>query len=66
MGSLVLIRGCSIKTDCRNVSRTGHDPNDYEIGKRRSLPTINIMNKVCAAFEAEKMGLWTYTHTGNH
>ena len=23
----------------------GHDPNDYEIGKRRGLPTINIMNK---------------------
>lgn len=24
---------------------TGHDPNDYEIGKRVGLPTINIMNK---------------------
>lgn len=23
----------------------GHDPNDYEIGKRVGLPTINIMNK---------------------
>ena len=23
----------------------GHDPNDYAIGKRRSLPIINIMNK---------------------
>ncbi|KIY92395.1 valyl-tRNA synthetase [Monoraphidium neglectum] len=23
----------------------GHDPNDYEIGKRRGLETINIMNK---------------------
>lgn len=25
---------------------TGHDPNDYEIGKRVGLPIINIMNKV--------------------
>jgi valyl-tRNA synthetase len=24
---------------------SGHDPNDYEIGKRVGLPTINIMNK---------------------
>lgn len=24
---------------------TGHDINDYEIGKRRGLPIINIMNK---------------------
>lgn len=24
---------------------TGHDPNDYEIGKRHSLPLINIMNR---------------------
>jgi hypothetical protein len=24
---------------------TGHDPNDYEIGKRRDLETINIMNR---------------------
>jgi valyl-tRNA synthetase len=23
----------------------GHDPNDYEIGKRVGLETINIMNK---------------------
>lgn len=23
----------------------GHDPNDYEMGKRRDLATINIMNK---------------------
>ncbi|CAM9722463.1 unnamed protein product [Choristocarpus tenellus] len=23
----------------------GHDPNDYEIGKRHSLPTINIMER---------------------
>ncbi|GAB0491634.1 hypothetical protein MMPV_002888 [Pyropia vietnamensis] len=23
----------------------GHDPNDYEIGKRHSLPTINLLNK---------------------
>lgn len=23
----------------------GHDPNDYEIGRRVGLPTINIMNK---------------------
>jgi valyl-tRNA synthetase len=23
----------------------GHDPNDYEIGKRHNLPAINIMNK---------------------
>eukprot|EP00898_Chlorokybus_atmophyticus_P004926 jgi/Chlat1/5434/Chrsp36S05441 len=23
----------------------GHDPNDYEIGKRRGLPIVNIMNK---------------------
>ena len=23
----------------------GHDPNDYEIGKRQNLPIINIMNK---------------------
>lgn len=23
----------------------GHDPNDYEIGKRHSLPIINIMNR---------------------
>jgi valyl-tRNA synthetase len=23
----------------------GHDPNDYEIGKRYGLPIINIMNK---------------------
>ncbi len=22
----------------------GHDPNDYEIGRRVGLPTINIMN----------------------
>lgn len=27
----------------------GHDPNDYEIGKRVGLPTINIMNKVRGA-----------------
>ena len=27
----------------------GHDVNDYEIGKRRGLETINIMNKVCSA-----------------
>lgn len=27
------------------VSAAGHDPNDYEIGKRVGLPTINIMNK---------------------
>ena len=26
------------------VRRPGHDPNDYEIGKRLGLPTINIMN----------------------
>ncbi len=26
-------------------SFSGHDINDYEIGKRRGLPTINIMNK---------------------
>jgi valyl-tRNA synthetase len=24
---------------------SGHDPNDYEIGRRVGLPTINIMNK---------------------
>lgn len=24
---------------------TGHDPNDYEIGKRHSLATINLMEK---------------------
>lgn len=24
---------------------SGHDPNDYEIGKRHSLPTINLMEK---------------------
>jgi valyl-tRNA synthetase len=24
----------------------GHDPNDYEIGKRVGLEIINIMNKV--------------------
>lgn len=24
---------------------TGHDPNDYEIGKRHSLQTINLMEK---------------------
>ncbi len=24
---------------------SGHDPNDYEIGKRVGLDTINIMNK---------------------
>lgn len=23
----------------------GHDPNDYEIGKRQNLQTINILNK---------------------
>jgi valyl-tRNA synthetase len=23
----------------------GHDPNDYEIGKKQNLPIINIMNK---------------------
>eukprot|EP00544_Gedaniella_sp_CCMP2646_P006084 CAMPEP_0202496132 /NCGR_PEP_ID=MMETSP1361-20130828/19001_1 /ASSEMBLY_ACC=CAM_ASM_000849 /TAXON_ID=210615 /ORGANISM="Staurosira complex sp., Strain CCMP2646" /LENGTH=994 /DNA_ID=CAMNT_0049127377 /DNA_START=8 /DNA_END=2992 /DNA_ORIENTATION=+ len=23
----------------------GHDPNDYEIGKKQNLPTINVMNK---------------------
>lgn len=23
----------------------GHDPNDYEIGKRHALPTINLLNK---------------------
>ncbi len=28
----------------------GHDPNDYEIGKRVGLPIINIMNKVSALF----------------
>lgn len=29
----------------RSLSRLGHDPNDYEIGKRCSLPTINLMTK---------------------
>jgi valyl-tRNA synthetase len=27
------------------VCCAGHDPNDYEIGKRVGLETINIMNK---------------------
>lgn len=27
------------------LSSSGHDPNDYEIGKRCSLPTINLMTK---------------------
>lgn len=26
-------------------NQKGHDPNDYEIGKRRGLETITIMNK---------------------
>lgn len=26
-------------------NETGHDPNDYEIGKRHSLPVINVMNR---------------------
>lgn len=27
------------------IKPKGHDPNDYEIGKRRGLETITIMNK---------------------
>ena len=30
----------------------GHDPNDYEIGKRHKLPIINIMNKDATLNEA--------------
>jgi valyl-tRNA synthetase len=30
----------------------GHDPNDYEIGKRHNLPMINIMNKDASLNEA--------------
>lgn len=30
---------------CCCVLLSGHDPNDYEIGRRVGLPTINIMNK---------------------
>ncbi|EKX31259.1 hypothetical protein GUITHDRAFT_83283 [Guillardia theta CCMP2712] len=30
-------------TGCLKIT-PGHDPNDYEIGKKHSLPTINIMN----------------------
>ena len=29
-----------------HVSSAAHDVNDYEIGKRRGLETINILNKV--------------------
>jgi len=30
----------------------GHDPNDYELGKKHALPTINIMNRDASINEA--------------
>jgi len=33
-------------THTHTLAHIGHDPNDYEIGKRFNLETINIMNKV--------------------
>jgi len=30
-------------TGCLKIT-PGHDPNDYELGKKYKLPTINIMN----------------------
>ena len=34
------------------VWRAGHDPNDWEIGKRRGLEVLNIMNKDASMNEA--------------
>lgn len=37
-------------------TRAGHDPNDWEMGKRRNLEVINIMNK--DASMNERAGEW--------
>lgn len=39
---MLTCRPCFVVLCCGVV---GHDPNDYEIGRRVGLPTINIMNK---------------------
>jgi hypothetical protein len=40
-----LLFACSNTVETKLTFPAGHDPNDYEIGKRVGLETINIMNK---------------------
>lgn len=36
---------CPLTHSLHSQQHAGHDPNDYEIGKRHSLPVINVMNR---------------------